>query len=67
MMVNDKLDQLLSLKSSVDALLKLPAKVEELLTVKVAVEAVEMSITEVLDSIAFQSAQYDSLLKKGIR
>lgn len=64
MMVNDKLDQLLSLKSSVDTLLKLPAKVEELLTVKVAVEAVERSITEVLDSIAFQSAQYDSLLKK---
>ncbi|KAG0437251.1 hypothetical protein HPB47_017531 [Ixodes persulcatus] len=62
--VNNKLDQLLSLKGSVDTLLQLPAKVEELLAVKFAVQAVEKSITEVLDSIAFQSAQYDSLLKK---
>lgn len=62
--VNKKIDLLLSLKSSVDSLAQLPAKVDELLTVKSAVDAMEQSVNEVLKSVAFCSAQYDTLLKQ---
>lgn len=59
--VNEKIDVL---KSSVDSLSQLPAKLDELLAVKSAVGAMEQSVHQVLESISFFSAQYDTLLKR---
>ncbi|CAN7989487.1 unnamed protein product, partial [Ixodes hexagonus] len=61
--VNVKLEALLFLKVSVDALQALPAKLDELLLLKPIVEELKSTVQDVQASVNFFSAQYDSLLK----
>ncbi|CAN7999519.1 unnamed protein product [Ixodes pacificus] len=60
--VNEKLDQLLSLKDKVDSLLGLPAQVNDLLTLKTTFEEMKATVNELKTSVEFNSGQYDQLL-----
>lgn len=60
--VNNKLDMLLSIKTSVDRLLPLPAKVDELLSLKPALEELKGQVGDLQASVEFCSGQYDTLL-----
>ncbi|KAM7296707.1 uncharacterized protein ISCGN_021864 [Ixodes scapularis] len=60
--VNEKLDQLLSLRDKVDSLLPLPAKVDDLLTLKTTFAELKVTVEELKSSVEFTSRQYDELL-----
>lgn len=60
--LHQKLDLLLSWKASVDNLQDLHPKIDALLSMKLAVDALRDSVTEMQESVAFISAQYDSLV-----
>ncbi|CAN7977171.1 unnamed protein product [Ixodes persulcatus] len=61
--MNKKLEALLSLKESVDALQTIPTRLNELLLLKPIVEGLTTTVSDVQASIADFSGKYDILLK----
>lgn len=62
--MNAKLDQLLPLKEKVESLLPLTGKVDGLLVMKSTIDELRVTVNELKESVEFNSAQYDTLLKK---
>lgn len=61
--MNAKIDQLLPLKEKVDSLLPLTGKVDGLLLMKSTINELRVTVNELKESVEFNSAQYDTLLK----
>ncbi|CAN7943562.1 unnamed protein product, partial [Ixodes hexagonus] len=62
MAINQKLDSLVLLETSVDTLLELPGQVEELLLLKPCIDQIKTSFEQVRSSITSLEKKYDSLL-----
>ncbi|KAG0427704.1 hypothetical protein HPB47_025256, partial [Ixodes persulcatus] len=62
--MNAKLDQLLPLKEKVESLLLLTGKVDGLLVMKSTIDELRVTVNELKESVEFNLAQYDTLLKK---
>ncbi|XP_040070848.1 uncharacterized protein LOC120843521 [Ixodes scapularis] len=62
--MNAKLDQLLPLKEEMESLLPLTGKVDGLLVMKSTIGELRVTVNELKESVEFNSAQYETLLKK---